>query len=268
MRLAVCEAPPRLAPDTPAWDDLATRVRHDAPDALLLNEMPFGEWIAAAPERDEAVLEASRREHHHGLSRLADLGAPSVLGTRAAREATRSVNEAFVWDRSAGARPMHTKQFFPDEPGFFEARWYERGSRRFGLADAGGLRVGFLICTDVMFLEWARFYGRQGAHLIAVPRATPAESLSRWKAVITAAAIVSGCYVASSNRAGRHDTGFAFGGHGWIVAPSGDLLAETSPDRPVASAVIDPGEAERARREYPCYVEDLPGSPATGRGAP
>jgi N-carbamoylputrescine amidase len=73
------------------------------------------------------------------------------------------------------------------------------------------------------------------------------------------AAIVSGCYVASSNRVGVDDRRQEFGGAGWIVDPFGAVLATTSGDEPVVAVEIDLALVERAKREYPCYVKDLPG---------
>lgn len=133
--------------------------------------MPFGAWIAGAAEASEEALLASHRVHDAGMERLAALGVPTVLGTRPVYHQGRSVNEPFVWQAESGARPVHTKQFFPDEEGYYEARWFTRGETHFRVADAGGLRVGFLICTEVMFNESARLHGRQGAQLIAAPRA-------------------------------------------------------------------------------------------------
>ena len=162
---------------------------------------------------------------------------------------------------------MHTKQFFPNEPGYYESRWFERGRTDFRVVPAGDLRVGFLICTEVMFNEWARHYGRAGAHLIAVPRATPKASTDRWRTALRMAAIVSGCYVASSNRRGTDSRGQEFGAHGWIIDPFGDVLAETSDERPVVSAELDLTLVRRAQTEYPCYVDDLHWGPgAKGRG--
>lgn len=262
MRIGVCEAPAELMVGSDAWTTLGDRVRAKGPDVFVLNEMPFGRWIATSSTPDPAVLEASQRAHRDGLARLADLGTRFVLASQAVMEDGRSVNQAFVWSGERGAVAVHTKQFFPNEKGFFEAEWWERGRLRFEVGDVEHLKVGFLLCTDVMFLEWARHYGRRGANLIAVPRATPMYSVERWRTVVRAAAILSGCYVASSNRNGTQD-GVEFGGHGWIFHPSGDLLAETTPNEPVAVAEVDPAAAERAQQEYPCYVDDLP-----PRGAP
>ncbi|MGE5233808.1 MAG: carbon-nitrogen hydrolase family protein, partial [Acidobacteriota bacterium] len=143
-----------------------------------------------------------------------------------------------------------------DEEGFYEARWFAGGELRFRLAEAGPLRVGFLICTELMFNEHARRYGRAGAELLLVPRATGRASLERWLVATRMAAIVSGAYVASSNRGGVDERGQEFGGCGWIVDPHGDLVARTSATSPVAFHELDLAWVKRAQREYPCYVKD------------
>ncbi len=257
MRLAVCESPAELDPAGRSWRTFADRARAVAADILLLNEMPFGSWIAARPTPDATWLEDSQRVHEAGIARLGDLGTPAVLGTRPVIENGRAVNEAFVLHETLGLVGAHTKQFFPDEEGYYEARWFVRGPTHFDLVEIEGLRVGFLICTDVMFNEWARRYGRMGADLIVVPRATPRPSTRRWKTAVSMAAIVSGCWVASSNRGGRDTHGQEFGGAGWIVDPYGDTVAQTSPVEPVVAAEIDPARARAAKQEYPCYVAEL-----------
>lgn len=266
LRLAVCEAPPELRPGDADWGRLAVEVGRTRADVLLLNEMPFGPWLAAAARPDPVALADSCRLHDRGASRLSELGAAAVLGSRPVTDRTGTVNQAFVWTAGDGARSAgHTKQHFPDEEGYWEGRWFGRGEERFGVrrvsvpGASAELAVGFLICTDVWFNERARGYGRRGAHLIAVPRATPAGSTDRWRTAVRMAALVSGCYAASSNRVGVGSTGHAFGGRGWVFSPDGDLLAETSPDGPVAAAAIDPDLAVRARAEYPRYVEEPAG---------
>ncbi len=262
MKLAVCETPAELVYGDIGWRRLVDCAKPMRSDILLLSEMPFGRWVAADPKPDARVLASSHELHDEGLKHLSELGAEVLLGTRPTFERQRSVNLAFVWTVS-GFRAVHTKQFFPDEQGYFEARWFERGELRFELAEALGIKLGFLTCTDVMFLEWARYYGRRGAHVIAVPRATPEPSLGRWKTVMSAAAITSGCYVASSNRAGTDAAGQEFGGRGWVFAPSGNLVAETSPHEPVVAADLDLDLVHQAKTGYPSYVEDLHGDDIT-----
>jgi N-carbamoylputrescine amidase len=209
--------------------------------------MPFGSWIAAGSAFDEGRWNESVDAHERGMPHLRELGAAVVAGTRPRRIGSLRVNEAFIGDE-----PVHTKQYFPDEEGFYEARWFDAGEQHFRIASAGGLRCGFLICTELMFNEHARHYGRAGAQVILVPRAT-GRSLDRWLVAMRMAAIVSGCYVASSNRSGG-----MFGGGGWIIDPSGSLVAATSEKEPVAFHDIDTELVARAQRDYPCYVRELP----------
>src|SRR3712207_1883651 len=112
-----------------------------------------------------------------------------------------------------------------------------------------GARVGFLICTEMWFGERARAYGDQKAHLLAIPRCTPRESLDRWLAGGRTAAIVAGAYAISSNHADER-----FGGRGWIVDPDGDVLAVTSAAKPFVTVEIDLAAADAAKRTYPRYV--------------
>ena len=75
---------------------------------------------------------------------------------------------------------------------------------------------------------------------------------------MSAAAVISGCYVASSNRAGIAESGQEFGGRGWIIDPVGDVIAETAPDNPMATAELDLSLVAKAKDGYPAYVEELP----------
>lgn len=257
VRVAACEAQAGMLPESEDWQLLARRVRWAKPDIVLLNEMPFGPWISAGKEPDPVLVRSSCALHEQGLALLQELGAPVVLGTRPIKCDGRLVNEAFVWSEASAIQGVHTKQYFPNEAGYYEARWFEAGERHFRVAQAGGLGVGFLICTEVMFNEHARHYGRQGAHLIAVPRAVGGGSLARWLTAIRMAAIVSGCYVLSSNRSGVDATGQRFGGRGWIVEPSGEMVAQTSSASPVVCYEIDLNSVSGAQREYPCYVPEI-----------
>jgi N-carbamoylputrescine amidase len=256
VKVGVCESPPELLPGSRDWDALCSAVGREAPDLFLLNEMPFGRWIASGPAFETSPWEEACARHEQGMTRLAELGAAVVAGTRARVLDRKRVNEAFVWTRDGGSTGVHTKQFFPDEEGFYEARWFEPGERHFRVAEAGPVRGGFLICTELMFNERARQYGRGGADVIFVPRATGRGSLSRWRVAMKMAAIVSGCYVLSSNRGGTDARGQVFGGAGWVIAPGGEVVAESSATTPVVFHEIDTAAVERAQKDYPCYVKE------------
>lgn len=256
LKVGVCESVPEMEPGADDWERLTNRVRDAGLDVFLINEMPFGSWLSAGESFDEAAWKKSLEVHDVGIEGLGELGAKVVLGSRAREWNGLRVNEAFVWTAEDGYQAVHTKQFFPDEEGYYEARWFQPGERHFRVAQAGPVRVGFLICTEVMFNEHARRYGRNEAHLIAVPRAVGRWSLSRWLVAMKMAAIVSGCYVMSSNRNGTDSKGQEFGGGSWIVDPNGDLVAETSADSPFAACTIDLDHVATAQREYPCYVKE------------
>jgi N-carbamoylputrescine amidase len=244
-----------MGPGSAEWDALCESVSLESPELFLLNEMPFGPWISADPVFDAATWKGTCTRHEEGTERLAELGARVVAASRPRDLKGRRVNEGFLWTPDTGAIGVHTKQYFPDEEGYHEARWFEAGDPHFALASTGGVRVGFLICTELMFNEHARHYGRSGAHVILAPRAVGPGSIRRWRVAARMAAIVSGSYVLSSNRDGTDSRGQVFGGSGWIIDPDGDVVAQTSAATPLAFHEIDLGFVARAQKAYPCYVE-------------
>ncbi len=58
---------------------------------------------------------------------------------------------------------LHHQHFFPEEPTFFERSWFGTERFSFEVADIRGIGVGVLLCTELMFPEWARHYGRRGS---------------------------------------------------------------------------------------------------------
>lgn len=138
--------------------------------------------------------------------------------------------------------------------------WFGTSKPGFEVIEAGGLRIGALICTELMFNERARAYGRAGAHLIAVPRAT-GESLAEWKTAGAMAAIVSGSYVVSSNRAGSSSGGPTFGGGGYAFAPDGSLICESNEGLSIVVFDLNIRRAEEQKSHYPVYVEEQQQSP-------
>jgi N-carbamoylputrescine amidase len=256
LKVGVCECPTELAAGSAEWNDLSRAVSREAPDLFLLNEMPFGPWLAAESAFDERKWRESCALHEDGLRRLEDLGAAAVAGTRPRELDGKRVNEAFAWTATGGLQGVHTKQYFPDEEGYYEARWFAAGERHFRVAAVGPVQAGFLICTELMFNECARHYGRSGANVILVPRAVGKGSLPRWLVATRMAAIVSGAYVLSSNRGGVDSRGQLFGGAGWIVDPGGELVAQTSSVTAVVFYEIDTEFVARAQKEYPCYVRE------------
>ena len=182
-----------------------------------------------------------------------------MISSRPVIAGGRLANEAFILERGS-FRFLHQKHFFPAEEGWFESEWFRTARPGFELIEIDGLRMGALICTELMFNERARAYGRAGAHLIAVPRAS-GRSLAQWKTAGAMAAIASGCYVVSSNRFGSGSDGPAFGGGGYAFAPDGSLLSESSQERSIIVFDLSRGLAEEQKSRYPVYVSEEPPSP-------
>lgn len=253
-RVAVAELDPELRVDTDGWKALIRDLSRTRPDLFVLNELPFGAWLAARESFDPSAWKESIADHEKGVAALHELGVPLVVGTRTVERNGRRCNEGFVWTSDGGAQPVHTKQHIPDSPGYRETTWTEPGERRFQIVPAGPLRIGFLICTDIMWGEHARKYGRDGADLIVVPRATPPDAAHTFDVALQMTSIVSGCYVASSNRRGRDSAGERFEGRGCIIDPTGHTVAQTSYYHRVIVHDISTDFVRWKKSVYPCNV--------------
>jgi predicted amidohydrolase len=238
-----------------AWAALAEYVRARTTELLVLPEMPFARWFAVSREFDDEVWQAAVTEHEQWLGRLSDLSPATVVCSRPVTRDGRRLNEGFAWSAADGYRAIHDKRFLPNEAGYWEAQWYERGEDRFEVAFAAQARIGMLICTEQWSFAHAQQYGRDGAQVIVTPRATGRQTVEKWLTGGRAAAIAAGAFGASSNRT-ADEHGGDFGGGGWIVGPDGDVLARTTRDDPFATAEIDLADADRARTTYPRYAMD------------
>jgi N-carbamoylputrescine amidase len=245
---------PELRPGTQAWKQLRLDLERAQPDLFVLNELAFGAWLAARETFDPVAWKQSVEDHEAGVAALDELGVPVVVGSRAVERSGRRCNEGFVWTRDAGAVGAHTKQHIPNSPGYRETTWTEPGERAFEIVQAGPLRLGFLICTDIMFNEHARQYGRNDVDLIVVPRAMPPLAADLFDVALRMAAIVSGCYVASSNRGGTDSAGEPFEGRGCIVDPTGQTVAQTSPFHRVVVHEVSTEFVAWKKSIYPCNV--------------
>jgi N-carbamoylputrescine amidase len=255
LRIAFVEWSEALSTGDAQWGTLKDSVTAARPDLLVTNELPFGPWIAegAAFSKEDAQL--SLRAHEKGLEGLIDLALAAVISSRPVWNGKRLANEAFVLENGV-VRPLHRKQYFPNEPGWFESAWYSGDDSGFEVAEVLGTRIGVLLCTEAMFNEHARAYGKQKASLIVVPRAS-GMNIESWKIAGAMASLVSGAYVVSSNRVGRSRGGTQFGGGGFAYAPQGRLVAVTSPANPLGTLELDQEISASAQGDYPCYVPEL-----------
>lgn len=257
MKVTVCE----LSNERPAledrWSSLAEHCRREKSEFLLLPEMPFSPWLAGRHDPDQAAWMSAVVEHESWRNTLIDVMPATVAATQPVVDGDSNYNEAFLWSAVAGYRPAHRKYYLPNEDGFWEANWYRRGPREFLPVELNGLRIGFLLCTEMWFTEHARSYATASVELLAAPRATGVSSTEKWIAGGRAAAVMSGAFCLSSNRSGVDASGFEWGGHGWIIEPEeGEVLGLTSPQRPFLTIDIDLEVARRAKETYPRYVPE------------
>src|SRR3954471_9598506 len=240
-------------------------VKGRAVDLLVLPELPFSPWFLARDLADESAWRESVDAHSRGIAALRGLHrCRTVVLTVPIGVGSRRSHRTVAVDTSTGeVATLHTKAYLPDERGSFEASWYEGGPIEFVAHDVAGTRIGALMCTELWYPEHARTLGRQGAALIAAPRATAAATHERWMAALRVCAIVAGAFVVSANRisSGPDDP---FGGIGAIFDPDGALLCATSSAQPFAAVAIDLAAAARARTTYPRNVRDPDGQDPPG----
>ena len=255
LRIGFVEWPEALTAEDSRWSSLAESVAAARPDILLTNELPFGRWVADAPVFSEVEASLSIRAHEEGLKALSALDIPVVISTRPVWNGPKLANEAFALEMGT-VRVLHRKQYFPNEPGWYESEWYAGDASGFEVTNILGVRVGVLVCTEAMFNERARAYGKQKASLLVIPRAS-GTNIEPWKIAGAMASIVAGAYVVSSNRVGNSTSGSQFGGGGFAYAPQGRLIAVTTTDDPLRIFELKPEEVVSAQNDYPCYVPEI-----------
>lgn len=256
-RVTVCQIDCRHDRLEEAFTGLVEHVRKSQSQFVLLPEMCFSEWLCADPEPDVARWNRAVAAHSAWLERISSLHAEAVVGTRPITLTSGSRrNEAYLWTAETGPVAIHQKYHLPDEEGYFEHRWYDRGPRLFEIARALDMRIGVQICTEMWFFEWARHYAASRADLLCVPRATPHGSVRKWLAGGQVAAVCSGAYCLSSNLWAPEGHKSDCGGLGWVVDPEGSVLAETSIEEPYATVEVNLDFSRLSKRTYPRYVPE------------
>ena len=253
-RVSVAELPDDRDRFGLAWDALLQHVDFAESDVVVLPELPASAWFGTSPSFDQTRWDAVVAAHDALIARLSVFGTATVIGSRAANVGSKRHNVAFAWSKATGLVDLHPKAILPEEPGFHEQSWYHAGQDDLRVVEMNGMRIGALLCSELMATERARQLGDAGAVIIAVPRATGDHP--RWQIGSQMAAVGSGAFVLSSNRSGQSiDGSVTFGGRSLIVDPDGTILAETGRDKPFASASIDLEAAKSARFTYPRYLD-------------
>jgi N-carbamoylputrescine amidase len=255
IRVSVAELPDNRDRFELAWPALLQHVNFAESEVVVLPELPASEWFGVTPTFDQSKWDRTVAAHDDLIAGLNGFGQAIIIGSRAVTSGDRRHNVAFVWSKEAGLIDLHPKAILPEEPGFHEQSWYHAGTDDLEVVEVRGIKIGVLLCSELMHIERARHLGNAGANIIGVPRATGDHQ--RWPIATQMAAIASGAFVLTSNRSGQAqgDPSVIFGGRSMIVDPDGAILAETGRDKSFASASIDLGASQAARKSYPRYLD-------------
>ncbi|MFJ3811248.1 nitrilase-related carbon-nitrogen hydrolase [Streptomyces sp. NPDC090073] len=120
--------------------------------------------------------------------------------------------------------------------------------------ETGVGRVGLAACYDLRFPELFRVLADDGAALLLVAAAWPAERIDHWKLLVRARALENQAWVLACNAAGRQGE-VALGGTSLVVDPYGRTVAEAGTGDTVLTAPVDPDEAARARAGFPALAD-------------
>ena len=259
MKVTVCQITAALDELDNNWNQLVEHTSQKRSDLVLLPEMTFYPWICSLKTVDPQLWKKAVESHELRIQNLSELGANIVIGTRPIIDqmSNKRYNVGYVWSKKSGIQDIHKKYYLPDEEGFWEATWYERGEKSFQIVEIEGIKIGFLICTELWFMHHAREYANQGVHILVSPRGTPQETVDKWVTGGRTAAVISGAYCLSSNQQGvASDKKTNLGGVGWITDPEGIVLGTTGEQEPFITLEIDLKYAEESKSTYPRYVRE------------
>ena len=256
VKVTVCELNNDILQFEKDWEQLVSHCHLNNSELVLLPEMPFYSWIANEPSVDQSKKLMAQRAHDEWLKRIEELGNTIVAYSKPWVEGDKFYNSAFIWSKKLGHQKVHTKHFFPEEAGFYEDTWFDREPMNFELIEVNGLKIGFLLCTEIWFTQFTRKYGLAGIDLLLCPRATGKSSIAQWVRCGQTSSVIGGCFCLSSNRSGIGEDHFNWGGTGWITQPmDGSLLGVTTKDTPFLTVEVDLTKSKLAKKEYPVYVK-------------
>jgi predicted amidohydrolase len=221
-------------------------------ELAVLPELPLDPWVPGTRVARDEDAESPDGPRAAALATAARAAGIAVVGGAIVRDRDTGArrNRALVLDAAGRLVATYDKLHVPSEEGFWERDHYEAGTEPPERIDAFGLPIGLQICSDMQRPEGSHLLGALGVVAILAPRATPAVSYDRWRTVLRADAITSCVYVVSVNR--PSERGVPVGGPSVAIAPSGDVLVETT--EAVTRVSLERSVIDAARRDYPGYL--------------
>jgi predicted amidohydrolase len=228
--------------------------RDQGAELALLPELPLQPWIPATRERREEDAEEPGGPIHRGLAESARQVGIGVMGGAIVRDPStgRRFNRALLYDGGGRLVDIYDKLHVPCEEGFWEQDHYEPGDSPPRRVDAFDLPLGMQICSDLQRPQGVYLLGAMGAAAVFGPRATPTASYERWRRVVRTDAQLGAVYVISVNRPAPEGA-VPIGGASIAASPDGEVLLEST--EPVACLTLEAGAVERAREDYPGYLD-------------
>lgn len=119
----------------------------------------------------------------------------------------------------------------------------------------GTWRVAPFICYDLRFPELFRLAALAGAEVFTIGASWPGSRAAHRRALAIARAIENQAFVIACNRIG-HDPNAAYHGDSFVVAPSGEIIAEAGDGELALIAELDRNELLHWRDKFPA-LRDL-----------
>jgi len=190
-----------------------------------------------------------------------DRGVAIVASLFERRTAGLYHNTAVVIDAEGQLVGRYRKMHIPDDPLYYEKFYFTPGDLGFPAFDAGGARIGTLVCWDQWFPEAARLTALAGAQILFYPTAigwqfdegdaVDAAQHDAWETIQRAHAIANGTFVVAVNRVGVEE-GIRFWGQSFVADPFGRVLVRAPVDEEAVLVVeCDLAKIERVRRDWP-----------------
>ena len=219
----------------------------------VLPELPLNPWSPATrvPRDEDAEPPAGPRQR--AMAEAAAKVGVALLGGAIVTDPDTGQrhNTAILYDARGLELGQYRKVHLPEEEGYWETSHYVPGMEPPRAMPGPGISVGVQICSDINRPQGSQLLRSQGAEVLLVPRATPAETYERWRLVLRANAVMADTYLLSVNRP-RPEFDVDIGGPSLAVAPDGEVLYEGTDT--VAVVELEARRAGDAVDEYPGYL--------------